>query len=181
MSDEPRFRGYDHDADKEAAHQILREVGWLTDEPATQQGNDVWLELSHARVAEHSVRVARALPRELARWGLLHDATEAYVGDLPRPIKQQLPTYRAAEEELMRLVAARFDLPWPMPPEVVEADTVLLATEARDLMAPPPADWELGVEPLPERIEPWPAERAKREYLACWEALGGTVRCTDPE
>ena len=129
--------------------------------------------LAYYSVAEHSVRVSRVVPAELALWGLLHDATEAYVGDLPRPIKQQLPAYRQAEEELMRVIAERFGLSWPMPAAVVEADTVLLATAARDLMAPPPAPWGLGVEPLPERIVPWEAERAEREYLACYEELAG--------
>ena len=61
MSDEPRYRAYDHEADQEAAHQILREVGWLTEEPAIQQANDTWLELSHARVAE-----LRGAPESLA-------------------------------------------------------------------------------------------------------------------
>lgn len=125
-------------------------------------------------VAEHSVRVSLAVPPGLALWGLLHDATEAYVGDLPRPIKHRLPDYQAAEERLMRLVAERFGLVWPMPPEVVEADTRLLATEARDLMAPPPAPWGIGVGPLPERIVPWPAEEAERAFLARYAELTGS-------
>ena len=39
-------------------------------------------------VAEHSVRVSRELPQEFMLWGLLHDASEAYLVDLPRPIKR---------------------------------------------------------------------------------------------
>ena len=122
-------------------------------------------------VAEHSVRVSHAVPPDLALWGLLHDATEAYVGDLPRPIKQQLPQYRQAENDLMRVVADRFGLVWPMPQAVLEADTRLLATEARDLMAPPPEDWGRGVDPLPERIDPLPAEKAEQAFLARYAEL----------
>ena len=146
MNGERRFRAFDPVADREAVRRILREVGWLTEEAANKQANDLWLGSSGGLVAELSG-------------------------------EQQLPAYRQAEEELMRVIAERFGLSWPMPAAVVEADTVLLATEARDLMAPPPAPWGLGVEPLPERIVPWEAERAEREYLACYEELAAGGSC----
>jgi hypothetical protein len=122
-------------------------------------------------VAEHSVRVGRLLASEqgapeLAAWGLLHDAAEAYLGDLPSPIKRQLPEFQRAEAELLALVARRFELPWPMPAAVHDADLRLLATEARDLMGEPPEPWALGVAPLAERIVPWTAERAEETLLA---------------
>ena len=82
-------------------------------------------------MAEHSARVARALPRDLTRWGPLHDATEAFLGALPRPFRQRLPASRRAEEELMPLSVGRFGLCWPTTPEAVEADTMLAATEAQ--------------------------------------------------
>ncbi|PIE19044.1 MAG: phosphohydrolase [Proteobacteria bacterium] len=122
-------------------------------------------------VAEHSVRVARILPPELALWGLLHDAGEAYLGDIPRPAKRQLPAYVAAEEALMAVVARRFGLAWPMPPAVAEADTRLLATEARDLMGPGVEAWGLTVAPLEATIEPWPARVAEAKYLSTFRAL----------
>jgi len=126
-------------------------------------------------VAEHSVRVADILPAHLERWGLLHDATEAYVGDLPRPLKQQLPLYRRSEDRLMEVVARRFGLAWPMPEAVRHADNRLLATEARDLMAPPPEPWNLGVEPLDGRIVPWPAAEAERRFLERFGELEATA------
>lgn len=128
----------------------------------------------HYSVAEHSVRVSRAVPEQDALWGLLHDATEAYLGDLPRPIKLLLPEYERAEDTMMRLIAGRFGLPWPMPPSVARADRLLLATEARDLMAPPPEDWGLDAAPLPGRIEPWSAVEAERAFLRRFDELGGT-------
>ena len=122
-------------------------------------------------VAEHSVRVARALPREHAPWGLLHDASEAYLADIPRPLKRRLPDYEAAEERFMRVVATRFGLPWPMPAAVHEADTRLLATEARDLMGADPRAWGLAVEPLSGAIAPWSPAEAEAAFLALWAEL----------
>lgn len=84
-------------------------------------------------VAQHSVLVARILPDELKFWGLLHDAAEAYVSDLPRPVKKQIPQFYEIEERIIKLVAQKFNLEWPMPPEVQIADDKILATEARDL------------------------------------------------
>lgn len=122
-------------------------------------------------VAEHSVRVSHAVPHQDALWGLMHDATEAYLGDLPRPIKLQLPDYERAEEALMRIIAERFGLTGPMPDSVRLADRRLLAAEARDLMAPPPEDWCLDATPLPERIEPWDAARAEEAFLRRYAEL----------
>ena len=122
-------------------------------------------------VAEHCVRVSRALPDELALWGLLHDSAEAYLSDLPRPVKLEIPYFVEIEERLLRLVARRFELVWPMPPSVAEADTRLLATEARDLMAPPPHPWDLGVEPLDGTIEPLSAPEAEDAFLRRYDEL----------
>lgn len=125
-------------------------------------------------VAEHSVRVSEWLEGELSLWGLLHDAAEAYLGDVVRPLKRQLDTYNEIETRLLRVVADRYGLSWPMPEDVAVADTRLLAAEARDIMAPPPAPWELmGLEPLPMRIEPWTAGQAEQRYLDRYAALSG--------
>jgi transposase len=118
--------------------------------------------------------VARILPPGLALWGLLHDAGEAYLTDLPRPVKQSLPQFSELEDRVLRQVAVRFGLSWPMPPEVKLADNRLLATEARDLMAPWPDDWRLDVEPLPDRIVPLTWQDAERLFLAEFTRL--TIR-----
>lgn len=124
-------------------------------------------------VAEHSVRVARAVPPEDALWGLLHDASEPYLADVPRPLKQRLPEYHVAEERFMRVVAARFGLSWPMPASVDRADTALLVTEARDLMGTDARTWGIDVPPLSEPITPWSATEAERAFLSLWQELAG--------
>jgi hypothetical protein len=49
--------------------------------------------------------------------------------------------YQVIEDRLMKVIADRFDLPWPMPEDVKKTDAFMLHWEQRDLMAPPPAPW----------------------------------------
>ncbi len=61
-------------------------------------------------VAEHSVLVSRIVPERLAMAGLLHDASEAYLGDVSSPLKQLLPEYKRIEERVQQAIAASFNL-----------------------------------------------------------------------
>lgn len=126
-------------------------------------------------VAEHSVRVAEILPPHLQRWGLLHDAAEAYVQDIVRPRKQLLhrefSTIRMWEQGIEKYVWGKFGLEGDMPPEVKWADTVLLMTERRDLLTPTDDKWEfdqcaMEAWPLPEMITPWAPGLAKARFLS---------------
>lgn len=60
-------------------------------------------------VAEHSVLLSRVVVPEFQLWALLHDASEAYLVDVPRPIKKQLPAYVEAERRVMAAICARFE------------------------------------------------------------------------
>lgn len=107
---------------------------------------------------------------------LLHDSTEAYLVDLPRPIKRAdgFGGYRQAEKKLDRAVIEKFGLHGADSAAILDADLRLLVTEARDLL--PVNDdkslmWPLGIEPLPEKIEPWTPERSKKTFRARYEAL----------
>ena len=133
-------------------------------------------------VAQHSCLVtdaveARTADVELALAALLHDATEAYLGDLPHPLKHRSPlgeAFRAAEARLQAAIAARFGVPVETPEPVKEVDRALLATERITLMRPSPnGAWpELaGVEALEVPIEPWPPERPAAEFLRRLERL----------
>lgn len=136
-------------------------------------------------VAQHSVMVARicwrsAAPNDIVdhgRAGLLHDAAEAYIGDITRPLKQLLPDYKVIEQRIETALFAAFRIPHPLPKIVKYADLVMLATEQRDLMPAHNDEWLLiaGIEPLPEIINPWYPEKAEREFLAMWDDLMGRV------
>ncbi|MDP3425521.1 MAG: HD family hydrolase [Burkholderiaceae bacterium] len=118
-------------------------------------------------VAQHSVLVSRIVPHEHALAALLHDAAEAYVGDVTLPLKQLLPDYRTIEASIWRAIASSFDLPADLPACVKRADLVLLATERRDLMKEQDTPWPVldGVPPLPAPIDPWPPSHARAMFV----------------
>lgn len=127
-------------------------------------------------VAQHAVLVAMACPPEFQKWGLLHDASEAYLADLAKPVKDQCPGYEEAEEALLKLIGEKFGLAWPIPVEVKAADQTMFLTEWRDLM-PAGEDRNLIgllfnvelLQPLPDKIVPWPPHVARKLFL---EAFG---------
>lgn len=127
-------------------------------------------------VAEHSVLIARHLAAshapEVALWGLLHDASEAYLIDVPRPVKPYLTGYKMAEAKVMEVVCRRFGLaPFDMPPEVHEADERIIADELVNLV---PMDWHARHDkPLSVRLRYWTPEKAREEFMATFEALTG--------
>ncbi len=131
-------------------------------------------------VAEHSVRVARVVegrnaPQRVVLAALLHDAAEAYLGDMIRPLKPYMDSYRAAEDGVYSAIARRFGIPEEISWAVRGADGVLLATEARDLMGGAHTKWGLRHKPLAEAIEPWSSRRAKEEFLHMFEEVKGDV------
>jgi hypothetical protein len=122
-------------------------------------------------VAQHSVRVARALPAHLQLAGLLHDASEAYVVDLPRPVKLLLKEYKNIEIGVQSVIAERFNLGNDLEdPLVKEADDRLLVTEWQELMPVPMFPEFDSIKPL-EREHAKSAATAKREFLEMYKAL----------
>jgi len=117
-------------------------------------------------VAEHCVLMSRVVAPEYALWALLHDAAEAYMVDLPRPLKRQFPDYRAAEDNLMAYICKRFDLPVMCPPEVKDADNRILLDERGALMNGALHWGSLdGMAPLGVPITGWYPPDAELAYL----------------
>ena len=131
-------------------------------------------------VAQHSCVVAdlileRGGSAEEALWALLHDASEAYLVDLPHPIKHRSELgrlYAEAEKPLQEAIIARFGLSADAPAALKPLDRAVLATERR-AVSDEAWHWpELdGFEALDLEIDPWPPERARDEFLARYERL----------
>lgn len=90
-------------------------------------------------VGQHSVMVADALLRcganqTIQLQGLFHDAAEAYLGDVPTPIKAQLPEYVTMEILVTGAIFDKFGIPLPMDPQVHLQDVEMRCWEYRDLM-----------------------------------------------
>jgi len=124
-------------------------------------------------VAEHCVRMSQEVNNndELAKWCLLHDAAEAYLPDVPRPLKKRVlvgkEPFSAVEGKILKIIADKYKLRFDLPPgEVTDhLDLKMLATEKRDLMAEEPEEWAPMPEPYNWRIIPWPWYHAKRHFL----------------
>lgn len=136
-------------------------------------------------VAEHSVRVSQYIAEiggslQDQKCGLLHDASEAYIADVTRPVKRSLDmlSYRVIEERLMRCIMTKFGLPSLSEPTIVRlADDTLLATEKRDLLHHQlpwlPLPWlPLLPNPLPARIVPMDWADAEWEFRGLAKKLG---------
>jgi hypothetical protein len=124
-------------------------------------------------VAQHSVLVSQQVSKENALWGLLHDASEAYICGIARPIKKlpEMAPYRAIEKNLMDAIAITFGLPVDEPEEVRAADRVLLRTEARDLHLIS-SDWCCySVVPLSIKIEPISPREAEGYFIKRFNEL----------
>lgn len=80
-------------------------------------------------LADHSILVSFLVPPELALQGLLHDAAEAYVNDIPRPVKPLLRDYKPIEETIGQAIMLRYGLSLPLAKEVKDADAVAVGIE----------------------------------------------------
>ena len=130
-------------------------------------------------VAQHSVIVSELIEQrggdaEDAFAALMHDASEAYLGDMPHPLKHRSPlgaAFKAAEGELEQAIRARFRIK-PDVPAIKPADRALLASERRAFSA---ETWhwpELeGVEPLDLELTAWSPDEAAEAFARRYAEL----------
>lgn len=128
-------------------------------------------------IAQHCVLVSYLCDKDDRRWGLLHDGDEAYIPDLSSPLKHsgKFDNYREYGKQLQVAICKRFGLPEKEPASVKYADTLLLATEARDLMSPLHPDWKQPMDPLPLKIEPWSPDKAEDMFTKRFYELWGHI------
>lgn len=109
-------------------------------------------------VAEHSIHCADMVGPEYALAALMHDAGEAYLVDVPSPIKIVLPQYIEIEDRLMRVIAGKYGFEWPMHHMVKRADKAMLDMEWKNLM-------------LTDNWVPMPPEYACARFLELFDKI----------
>lgn len=123
-------------------------------------------------VAEHSILVSdTAVGFEFE--ALLHDAAEAFLGDITRPLKQMLPDYKRIEADVERVILDRFGIVGSLPPQVKQADLRVLAAEQKQIMPEGTDGWVRGqkVDPAPIVVRHLPPSEAKRVFLERFKVL----------
>lgn len=112
---------------------------------------------------------------ELHMQMLMHDAAEAYLGDLIKPVKVCLPDFAVLEDLAMRAIACQYGFGYPLDPRVHEVDMILCATEKRDLL-PKTEDWPGMPDPMTTKLFPTDYRLAKDLFLLEFERINNEMR-----
>lgn len=130
-------------------------------------------------VAEHSVHVWNLVRKEtddpkIHRAALLHDAAEAYLGDIAQPLKLAMNSawYQRATDTINTFIRHRFDTGPLHDALIVRADLVMLATEKAQLMEPEPQSWGNLPDPAPINLEFWSPKMAGSEFIRAAKFIG---------
>lgn len=136
-------------------------------------------------VAEHCVLMARSVAvhgdvtRGMARAMLLHDASEAYLIDVPRPVKSSLTGYHEIEDRLMRAISARLVFDWPPPALIKEFDERIIVDEREQVMAVTDHPWQHSrktFNPLGVTLQFWTPDQAFAEFMREYARCGGSLQ-----
>lgn len=129
-------------------------------------------------VAEHCVHMTRAAPLHLKFETLMHDASEAYLIDVPRPAKVALAGYKSIEAEIEKCIARKFGLRWPMSPEIKALDERIIVDEKAQIQHPALATLnhldrvcDGTLQPLGIVLQFWSADQASEIFLRTFNSL----------
>lgn len=136
----------------------------------------------HYSVAQHSVLIAREIWHQTgnasaALDGLMHDAEEAYMGDMKTPLKNLMPDFMAMSARVdaaIRKAFAHVGVPATMQPLTMEYDTRILLDEKRALLPDTEPRWPIetdGTMPLEVFMSHWTPEEAKVAFLGNYRYL----------
>ena len=128
-------------------------------------------------VAEHCTHLTRysivtGLGLGIAKQCLLHDAGEAILSDIPRPIKAHLPDYKVMEMRIDSQIREQFGLPEQLDPIVAELDFRILKDEKAQIMTNTKIAWECDeVDGLDIVVQNWQPDQARFEFLDQYQWL----------
>lgn len=112
-------------------------------------------------VAQHSVICSKRVHPEFQLQALLHDASEAYLLDVPRPIKRKLTNYKQIEDSLMKVIAEKFGFQYPFDEVIKTVDNDVLEFEFVNMMEECKLSRDFCLQP----------EKAKADFLKRYNAL----------
>ena len=123
-------------------------------------------------VAQHSCIIFDTAPMHHKLIGLFHDASEAYISDIPRPVKTIIPEIKNLEKQIQLQVAERFKLDFPWSSQIEILDSQLMLREAQ-LLFDGGVSWTVeGLPPLDVDIKSfWSPKRSKREFIYRYELM----------
>lgn len=143
-------------------------------------------------VAQHLVNTSRIVAPEFAFTALMHDTAEAFTNDLPTPLKWALPIFKELEVKIESAMGNKFGFQFPYPPEIKEADTIMLLLEKR-YVKEDKSKWP-AYEDIEQKIirnkvkylntvvlESWQPRRAKREFLERFYELKAIKDATEQQ
>lgn len=109
----------------------IRDIAWSLSNQMRYAGHTV----EQYSVADHSIYMAKYFVKQgqhrAALHALLHDATEAYISDIPSPVKKLIPEIREFENKIYKVIADKFDLDAHLPKEVELMDKAMIKLEIR--------------------------------------------------
>ena len=128
-------------------------------------------------VAQHSVLVADVAPDDLKMAALFHDAAEAYVGDVVKPLKDLVPEFKPIEQRIMGAICSHFGIPYEdtKHPKIKEIDMRMLRTEQLHITPVPDHVWPGFENSHPYGdvdVKPWSQETAFRRFLEAYGRYG---------
>lgn len=137
-------------------------------------------------VAQHSVFCAGMAFRSggplLQMHALLHDASEAFLGDLVRPLKQQMPVYKDAEDKTQKVIYQALGLPLPTAAEhelIKRFDNTALLTERNNFLNyQDTSEWDVPGQSIDVKIRPWSPKLAEKRFLKRFFDLRAKVAST---
>lgn len=130
-------------------------------------------------VAEHCVIGSKLYPNITAKERLdilLHDAAEAYIGDIVDPLKKNFPWIKHIESNILGVIYEALELERPEDKSLIkQTDLIMVHLEKSSLMAPEQRDWRLPSRPEAE-IEfkgfyNWSPNQALIEFLLRYDSL----------
>lgn len=131
---------------EDMAHSLSRQPRWGGHLPDFDQIPNLTEEqfrrikdIDNYSVAQHSCLVADIVSKPNKKTALMHDGSEAFLCDMPSPIKKLLSQYQELEDRIMKVISEKFQFEWPMPQEVKDADQIMLLAEWHGLMLQQPS------------------------------------------